>query len=437
MEWLEALQKVFGDLGWLANAFDIVQGACTFAIAALTVLLFCISKFRRDREEREALRKLLEAAQSRNDDLSRELATARSNDPCSWIKTANEEVERGNREGAFAALRSGLSRVQDSLYEAHFRLARHHASTSPDGGLEELLAAQRFARIAVLLQPASRQAMALLAEIDAAIADRDAHSCPSIGGDEIYTPPRVDLPESHLSDSEATERLVRHLAEATARERESGRNHVCEAIADRARSIAERRIGLTSAPALNARHMWASALLRCGRTDQALEEIEKTLALESVHTEPVEQRATGLENTVADIEAAYAKDPLLREGKGRLSLELRHLHAILLRHLGRYQNVLVEVDSLLEDTRLPWVGDHPYRLSLQALRGAATGHLGQPERGLSELDEVICKGRDILGDHHPTMVRARCDRASVTRLMERAPKTAGRLPKPAIGISTR
>jgi hypothetical protein len=140
-----------------------------------------------------------------------------------------------------------------------------------------------------------------------------------------------------------------------------------------------------------------------------------------IHLERTLDAAPGADPSEAlvSIKATYAADDVLRNTDERLCLELRHLHAVTLYYLGRYQEVVTEVDRILRDVGSTWNADHPYGISVRALRGAANGYGGRPKEGLSELDEVIPKAEIILGDGHPTLDRARFDRKSLLQLLGR------------------
>ena len=412
MEWVEAFKSLFDELGWLANVIQILG-------PPLLVGTFLIRKLRKERLLNESLRSLLAAQQAHSEVLSRQLEAARQFDPRVWTQSSEQEERAGNHERAINILRSGLSRVQEALHDAHLRMATHYVSLWPDEGLAALISAQRMARIAALLKPSARGARELLRQIDEAIASESGAQQPAIDTDHIYYGSGERGHAGYNPQRPASiQPLLQRLGERAERERAAGRDYLCEAMYHRAKCVSERHCGVASETTVNAGFMWASALMRCQRHTQALKEIESLLQLGSAPAGPAAPQDIASQ-AVAAIEAAHERFPLFHDGKARLALELRHLRAMTLRHLKRYEDVVVAVDQLLHDARATWGGDHPCRLSLRALRGAAYGYLGLAERGLGELEEVLERGERTLGADHLTLVVARSDKISILRIIGR------------------
>ena len=167
----EDLKSLGESLAPLANYIQVIGAAISSGLFVFSVMRrqYNVQKVATEHMEQALLARGIELAQLKQD-LTEERSRADQYDPAAWLQCFAKERKDGNEARAAEALRAGVSRTTLPLYEAYLELARHHVTLylDQDEALQ-LLEAERLARIASLLNPLDRSALALAEEIDAII----------------------------------------------------------------------------------------------------------------------------------------------------------------------------------------------------------------------------------------------------------------------------
>ncbi|PTR10063.1 tetratricopeptide repeat protein [Nitrosospira sp. Nsp5] len=418
MSWGTDILNWARDQGPLANLLGIMS---FMGAAGGTVYAVMKRRFQRDKL-------LLENAEARLTLKNEELAALRQErdqfkqyDPSIWLKSAEKERKDGNEEKAVAILRTSTMLVNDGLHETYLALARYHISIYPDQGETlQLQEAERVARIASLLRPDDSAVTLLLEEINETMVMENIHQ-------GHYNPENLNFvaPDVGLYGGELGSYVVEQLLTLAHKHAVAGRYIFYERLAYRARCIELRESGKTSPLTLIARFTWAQALSLNGFFLPAITEIDSISPLlsnaEDADTQLAARhlRARILKN-LGRYEEALREINSLLPIKERLSgtehpetLAAHTLRAEILKSLERYEEALLEIDTLLPIRERISGAEHPDTLTARTLRAESMMDLGRPAEALREIDTLLPIRERVSGAEHPDTITTRYERASI------------------------
>lgn len=334
-------------------------------------------------------------------------------DPHVWLEVANKERADGNEATAIDVLRSGVLGTTLAMQKVYLELARHHIALYPDHDeRQQLLEAERLARIANQLRPDDYVARRLLEEVDATLMSNGLrrHFDPAwkdVGGFDSACYGRV-------ADTAAVETVDLLISRAN-EQAKAGNYWISERLAYRARLIALTAFGEASTDALNARFLWAYFVERIGLLDEALKELnilipicESTPGREHSFTLAARSyRVQVLNGLRRGSEAIQEIDDVLRlreqidgsEDAGLLNA--RFLKAQALYVLDRLEESVIELDKLVPISQRTLGPEHRDTLTSRSVRAQVLSGLGRNEEAIQEYDELLPMLDRVHGDTHP------------------------------------
>ena len=270
--------------------------------------------------------------------------------PSSWLERSQKERTSGNEELAINRLGSGFDKLANSLSEVTIELANHHLSLMVGiNAMDDLQQAERFAHLAVLLNPKNKESKYLLEEIIFVRGDTQ----------EIQSHDFSFLPQSQ---SEA-QPLILTLHSAGSQFLMIGRSLIALSIFRRAKRVAE-RAGLSNSDiGIETIYWLGKALMEVGDLETALTTVTDALpTMETVLTEG-HRIYSGAQFLRADILSKLDRnDEALAAVRINIKLQMkslgsehsdtlssRFLEARIVSHLSGWKEGLPLIQSLLPD----------------------------------------------------------------------------------------
>lgn len=312
--------------------------------------------------ERDAAEQQARQARAAADDL----------DPGVWMKRALQERAQGNEELAIAVLEAGFERVRPGMAAAGMALAGHQLSllVGPDP-LRHLEEGERFAQLAVLLDPNDTDAAFLLEEARLVRTQGEVEAIPSLAASFIPADPDEIRALINAINSRAQDFF------------EIGSYRLALRLFRRSLLLVY-RAGITDLPLGQlVRMKVCESELQCGEYRQALDGLQKLLQLQ--------------ERTLPS-----ADEEVFRS---------RYLLANLRFHMGDHEEAFSSMRESIE-AYLPAVGaTHPYILAARAQEASFMAVLGKPEESLDCCEQLLPQLSSVCGPNHPNTLVTRQHRA--------------------------
>jgi hypothetical protein len=422
MQWFTKLGDSLGPLANILEVFGALIGGAGLAWGLSR------GQVRRQQKIQESLEEALLERRREIDRLNELLTQEQQLNPANWLVDAAREEKDGNPSKAAALLLEGTDQISPALSSIYQQLAAYHIALYPSpGNPQQLVQAQRYARLSALVSDYDPKALALLDEIDGCVAmasTRDSR-VPASSTDHKYLDPYYG------SGGADALPLVRQLLTVFNRHFQAGQYLVAERLAYRARQVAIREISLSDENHCSARIAWANALLGNGIAARALEELDSLL--------PVVEQSLG-KNSETAIDARVLRcEALLMLGRydeslrdidhlvsaifrifgqeGHVRFDAASVRATLLIKLGRYEEALGECESLISIRGSTLDATDSRMLKVRGKKAEALQLLGRDAQALTECDAIQSLLSETFGQQHPeTFLNGFCRSKCLARL---------------------
>ncbi len=244
------------------------------------------------------------------------------------------------------------------------------------------LVAERYLKIAQLLDPQNKRVSTLAEEVHAEktalslVEGLSPEKLKSLEESEDFLEPNPGL---------SPEQTVFVLIDRYNISRDKGQYNLAYQLCRRACLIARRHLPSDRPVTLTARFCYAQILFLLGRHGEALKEIENIL--------PIQERVLPQDHP----------DTLVS----------RHLRTQILSLLGRYGEALKEIEDVISIRERILPKDHPETLSSRSLRARILNNLDQNKEALQEIEDVISIRERILPKDHPDTAAAKALRQKI------------------------
>ena len=400
---------------WAASALE--KAGFLLSLAGLSTFVGAIFSLFRLRDSRALIDQLRkdavilaterDTAEKRADS---EKARAELYIPDRWIAAADREISQGNDIMAANVLREGFERVREGICHACIALAGHSLSSIVESNSDtNLNEAERFARLASILDPTDEDAVFLVEDVELIRADGSWADMPMLPAS--YRPSQQD---EAVAVIEAIQLRGHGYVDR-------GRYRIARRFFQRALLIAKRADLAGGKIGIYLRYKIADCLVHLGKHEEALEEVIRLIRAAKTNMDRGDPWALALETLRANIlfvqqkyqeaydsvESAISRFAPLLGKSHEMIMNARGLQVALLPHISKPESALTAIRRLLPLFSKELGPHNQNTIALLYQEGYCLVKLGKSREALDKINRALPLQEQALGVEHPSLLQMR------------------------------